>query len=111
MTDLTKPTPQQVLDLELPENDANAPTVRAYLGTLLMNVWVDGEGFSGKRPFGNSGWQGDFDRAFIRAGWVEGTLDEEGWVDSVDSDQVDALVRGAIQWLAAPVSGIQESNR
>lgn len=106
MTDLIKPTPQQVLDLELPENDANAPTVRAYLGTLLMNVWIDGEGFNGKRPFGNSGWQGDFDRAFIRAGWVDGTLDEDGYVDSIEDEQVDRLMRDAIKSL----SGIQESE-
>ena len=46
----------KVLDLELPENDAGAETVREYLKTLLFMVLTEEEGFSGKRPFGNSGW-------------------------------------------------------
>jgi len=101
------PTPQQVLDLALPDNDANAATVRDYLVALTREVWSDGEGFSGKRPFGNSGWQGDFDKTFIEAGWVEGRLDADGWVEDVDSAQVDTLVRSAIDALAArPVEAV-----
>lgn len=77
------PTPRQVLDLPLPDNDSGADTVRGYLVALLAAVWDEGEGFSGKRPFGNSGWHGDFDQAFIKAGLVPGQLDEDGWVDEV----------------------------
>jgi len=34
-------------------------TCREYLCELLAAVWEQEEGFNGKRPFGNSGWQGD----------------------------------------------------
>lgn len=90
------PTGQQVLDLALGENDSGARTVRGYLVALVERVWTDGECFGGKRPFGNSGWQGDFDKAFIEAGWVNGRLDEDGWVEEVDNAGTDALVRSAI---------------
>ena len=33
-------------------------TVKDYLKTLLHTLWDEEDGFSGKRPFGNSGWQG-----------------------------------------------------
>ncbi|GAA2346775.1 hypothetical protein [Dactylosporangium salmoneum] len=98
---MSDPTPQQILNLRLdPDNDSGADTVRGYLVALLAAIWHDGEGFSGKRPFGNSGWQGDFDKAFIEAGWVAGQLDEDGYVDEVDGEAVDRLVRQAIKALA-----------
>lgn len=39
------------------EFDGEQVTLKELLGRLLVKVWVEGEGFSGKRPFGNSGWQ------------------------------------------------------
>lgn len=102
----TNPTGREVLDLALPDNDSGEATVRGYLIKLLTMVWDDGEGFNGKRPFGNSGWQGDFDKAFIEAGWVTGKLDEDGWVDDVDDQAVNALIHSAIRVLAGePTSG------
>lgn len=95
----TNPTGREVLDLTLDDNDSGETTVRGYLIKLLAMVWEDGEGFNGKRPFGNSGWQSDFDKAFIKAGWVTGRLDEDGWVDEVDDEQVDALIASAIATL------------
>ena len=55
------------LDLELPENDAGASTVRHYLWCLLHAVWTEEEGFNGKRPFGNSGWQHEVTGPLIEA--------------------------------------------
>lgn len=49
----------EILNIYLPENDAGALTVREYLVKLLLEVWQEGEGFSGKRPFGNSGWENE----------------------------------------------------
>lgn len=96
----TTPTGRDVLDLALSDNDSGEHTVRGYLIRLLAMVWEDGEGFNGKRPFGNSGWQGDFGEAFIKAGWVSGALDEDGWVDDVDDQAVNALIHSAIRALA-----------
>lgn len=50
-------TAKRALDIEMGPNDADASTVRDYLKELLLTVLIEEESFSGKRPFGNSGWQ------------------------------------------------------
>lgn len=61
-------------------NDAKASTVGEYLGALLMTLWEEDEGFSGKRPFGNSGWQWDVYTALVKAGLAEGSVyDDDGF--------------------------------
>jgi len=47
----------RILSIEMVDNDANADTIRDYLKVLLSTLWEEGESFSGKRPFGNSGWE------------------------------------------------------
>lgn len=48
---------QAILNCPMGPNDAGADTVKDYLKALLGSLWDEGEGFSGKRPFGNSGWE------------------------------------------------------
>lgn len=96
---------RQVLDLPLGDNDANAKTVREYLIELLAGVWRDGEGFSGKRPFGNSSWEYDLYTPLARAGLIEATFDEDGYIDDfVGSarDKADELIATAIRALGEP---------
>lgn len=50
-------TGQMILSIPMGDNDAGAATIRQYLVALANTVWWEGEGFSGKRPFGNSGWE------------------------------------------------------
>lgn len=59
---------KSVLELPLLDNDAEAATVRDYLKALLTRIWEEGEGFSSKRPFGNSGWEYDLTSAIEDAG-------------------------------------------
>jgi hypothetical protein len=47
----------EILALPMGPNDADAENVREYLKALLTELWREGESFSGKRPFGNSGWE------------------------------------------------------
>lgn len=63
-------TPDEVLALPLPSNDAGAATVRDYLKALLLTLWREGEAFSGKRPFGNSGWDSELLDAIPEAACV-----------------------------------------
>jgi hypothetical protein len=84
------------------ENDANAATIRDYLISLLALFWEDQEMFDAKRPFGDSGWASDLDKALIRAGHVNGTIDDDGDVTELDMDAVDELIAAAIQSLGAP---------
>lgn len=88
-----------VLATPMRDNDANADTIGAYLAALALEVWVQNEGFSGKRPFGNSGWSGDIEIALIDAGMVEGHLDEDGYLGDVDDQAVDQHVLAAVRAL------------
>jgi hypothetical protein len=96
-------SPQDVLALPLEQpNDARAATVRDYLVALLREVWEGAEGFSGKRPFGNSGWQYDLYRPLVKAGIVTGTLDDHGYLDDCDDRAADRLITSAIDALGTP---------
>jgi hypothetical protein len=52
-------------------------TVRDYMKRLLSSLFASGEGFSGKRPFGNSGWEYDVLYALIKSGFIAGTYEED----------------------------------
>lgn len=90
------PESAAVLALPMGGNDAGATTVRGYLIALLSELWREGEGFSGKRPFGNSGWHYELYRPLIVAGLVDGELDEWGGVERVDAAIADELIADAI---------------
>lgn len=85
-----------ILDLPMEANDSGATTVRGYLKELLCTLFKEGECFSGKRPFGNSGWQYDLYRPIIKAGFAKGRIDEDGCVDGCDSKECDRLIYEAI---------------
>lgn len=65
----------------------------------MATLWDEKEAFNGKRPFGNSDWDGDLVIALIRGGMVDGGLDEDGYIDSCDDDAVEELIAGAIKAL------------
>lgn len=93
-------TYDQLLDLKLdnpdfPENF----TIRDYLRQLLTTLWVEKEGFSGKRPFGNSGWEYDLYKPLVAAGVVPGTLDEDGYICDVDEVQGSVVIHSLIDYV------------
>lgn len=97
----TTPTPAQVLACPMVDDDSGVDgTVGDYLIALLAVLWAEDEGFSGKRPFGNSGWQNDVYTA-LRVGGVVGDdlvkLDEDGYVESCDYRPLDGLIIAAIR--------------
>lgn len=81
-------TGEDILNLDIPEKDIGGNeiyiepedvyTIRDYLKALVATVWIEGEGFSGKRPFGNSGWQSTLYDTLIYYGFDDRTdvLDE-----------------------------------
>lgn len=79
-----------VLDLPMGQNDADAATVRGYLKALLTKLWNEGEGFSGKRPFGNSGWEYDLYFPLVKAGRVAGELET---YETHGGDERESLAR------------------
>ncbi len=96
-TSVPRETARQVLDLPMPDgNDAEAATIRDYLIALLHTLWREQDQFSGKKPFGNSGWEWDMFPPLINAGLVSGRLDEHGYIDQVDERTANELIEGAI---------------
>ena len=86
--------------LELPVvGFADHWTVRKYLYELLITLWNEKEGFSGKRPFGNSGWEIDLIRALIAGGALPGKLDEYGDVEVFNPAKAEKYVSQLIHYV------------
>ena len=83
-------------------------TMRGHLHELLSTMWDQGEGFSGKRPFGNSGWEAEIFQPLIKAGYIKGELDEYGAINSIaDEDQANIFVFDMIR---AAFFGVKDAN-
>lgn len=87
---------ERFLSFEFDSSDLGKTTPRLYLHSLLSILWEEKEGFSGKRPFGNSCWEYDLARALIKSGVVDGVMDEDGCVDDVDMRKVNQCIRQVI---------------
>ena len=83
------------------KNDIGAKTIGEYFEQLLLTLWDEQEGFSGKRPFGNSGWEYDVYASLISAGVVDGSLDEEGYVDQVTYSAANNIICEMIEQIFA----------
>jgi len=93
----------KVLAVKMGDNDAEAETVGDYLKELLQCVWHDGEGFSGKRPFGNSGWEHEIYQALASEGYIiSESIDGEEHleIDSSEQEKANQLIRSAIKSLS-----------
>lgn len=84
-----------ILDLPMRENDAQAVTVRDYLRCLLSALWLEGEGFSGKRPLGDSGWENDLYVPLYDAGLVDG-WEDDGYVEVRNYRLANSIIADAI---------------
>lgn len=79
-------------------------TIRGYLAALAAAVWDENEGFSGKRPFGNSGWSTDLEAALVQAGVIDGAFNERGYLKHADVKAADRLIRSAAKAMGHPSS-------
>jgi len=96
----------RVLRTKIEPLDVEAETIGEYLAELLVQLWIDGEGFSGKRPFGESGWKQWLYAGLIREGLIAGKLDEHGSIiDGVDTEEGDRLITLAIDELIPLATG------
>jgi hypothetical protein len=93
---MSEPTARQILDTPMGTNDAGAATIRGYLVALLEALWDQGEGFSGKRPLGNSGWDYDLYAALGNAGHIRCAFDSDGYIDDMDETAGNRLIKAAI---------------
>ena len=77
------------LDIEFYSSDLNRKiTIKNWMLLLLERLIIEEEGFSGKRPFGNSGWKCDVEIALVKSGLLKGTVtteeDGEEWLEAAD---------------------------
>lgn len=78
-------SPQEALELRFECRDLDREvSIREYFKELLNRLFSEGERFSGKRPFGNSGWEYDIIAPLIKAELIKGSLDDEGCVETFD---------------------------
>lgn len=94
-------TDQEILQLPMQENDSGADTIGGYFRALLSELFEREEGFSGKRPFGNSGWTYDLVNPLVKHGVITGSLDEYGHVEEYDEDGFNAKIFDLIESLGA----------
>jgi hypothetical protein len=87
-------TRDEILDLRT--NDGE--TIRNYFISLLETLWKEGEGFSGKRPFGDSGWQYDLYYPLAKAGLIKAEFDQD-YLEDFDQEKADKLILELIQSL------------
>lgn len=89
----------EILNLPMRDNDADAKTIGDYLTSLLWEIWTKEESFSGKRPFGNSGWKYDLYSCLVQNEIIEGSIDENGDVEDYGPgacEEADKLIGRAI---------------
>lgn len=87
----------QWLDITFQSKDLNREiTIKDYLKALLLTLWDKEEGFTGKRPFGNSGWTYSLYAALITSQAIPGVLDEDGYIEQVDTTMAHDVVKQLI---------------
>lgn len=84
---------QEILALPVIRYDLNKEIpLRDYLFALNVKLWQEQEGFNAKRPWGNGGWAFDVYLTLIKHKLINGTLDENGYIDEIDEPEAEAFV-------------------
>lgn len=74
----------EALEVRFDSDAGDNITVRDYLRILLSTLWAEKEGFSGKRPFGNSSWEYELYEPLVKSGFIPGTFNEDGELVTFD---------------------------
>lgn len=82
-------------------SDGSVTTVRGYLQKLLETLWIKNESFSGKRPFGNGGWEFDLYKPLIDDGFISGSINSDGYIERLDTVEAHHFVLELIRHIFA----------
>jgi len=89
--------PEDALGLTFYSEDLHETiSIKDYFKRLICMLGEEAEGFSGKRPFGNSGWEYDVYGCLIANGATFGTLDDDGYNDECNIIEADEYVQKII---------------
>lgn len=90
---------RDILALPMGSNDADAETIGQFIMLIGAEVFTEQEDFSGKRPFGNSGWIFGVYESLIAGKVLDGSLDEDGYLEEYDNDAGDAIIARLFDYL------------
>jgi len=101
MQELTSQDYDKILDTEFESNDLGIGSIRTYLHRLLTALWNQGEGFSSKRPFGNSSWEYDLIEGIAKTGYIPYEEDEDGCIilNAANRMEAEQLVFDLIDYI------------
>ena len=95
-TPITDDAILKVADIKFDCFDFDNPiTLREWARGILLELVKKQDGFSGKRPFGNSGWVYYLGVPFVKVGLLDG--DEDGY--PADGDYAEMLILRAFDLL------------
>lgn len=84
-------TNKEILELKFESTDLGKEiTIKDFFKELLTTLFKEGECFSGKRPFGNSGWNYDLHVCLAKNGVIEGKCFQYGDLEDWDYDSKEA---------------------
>jgi hypothetical protein len=90
---MSKPSHAEILSTKRFVGDLNKEvTLLEYLRALLHKLIKEQDSFSGKHPFGNSGWHHDLYAFLVQSKAIRGHLDCEGNLDVYDDKAADKLL-------------------
>lgn len=81
-----------VLSYPMQENEAEAENIAEYLHALLHTLWHFGESSPAKRPFSSSEWDKELYIPLVAGGFIDGSLDENGNLESCNFFQGSVLI-------------------
>lgn len=91
-------TNNEILNLTIDNYDfPEDMTIKGYLEELLITLWKEGEQFSGKRPFGNGGWEHDLYRPLVNNNVIEGSINKYNELNDFDYKKADKLIEELIK--------------
>ena len=98
---LTDEQVKEILALELDDPCHGDPkTIGEFMQQSLLNLFREGESFSGKRPCGNSGWEFQLHETLVKAGYVSGTYSSteyDTWLEDYDIDKAEDILNQVIR--------------
>lgn len=84
-------TNKEILELKFESSDLGKEiSIKDFFKELLTTLFKEGECFSGKRPFGNSGWNYDLRVCLAKNGVIEGKCFQYGDLEDWDYDSKEA---------------------
>ena len=95
------------LDVRFDSDAGDNLTVREYLQRLLAQLWNEQEGFSSKRPFGNSCWEYDLYTPLAKAGFIQYAREFDGCIE-FDKTQLRLAHAYVSDLISASFFGVSE---